>query len=79
MIAVRCDNGKYQCNNNKCINASWKCDGEDDCGDNSDEQNCPGKHELHKNYSNTNKMVFVFSKLTSSVGIGLLVVGAGCG
>ena len=30
----------FQCDNNLCINLSWKCDGGNDCGDNSDEMDC---------------------------------------
>ncbi|XP_032221271.1 low-density lipoprotein receptor-related protein 8 isoform X1 [Nematostella vectensis] len=37
-----CKNNEFTCvNTQKCIAATWKCDGEDDCGDNSDEINCP--------------------------------------
>ncbi|XP_077974467.1 prolow-density lipoprotein receptor-related protein 1-like isoform X1 [Styela clava] len=32
-----CPANKFACKNHKCINHWWKCDGEDDCGDNSDE------------------------------------------
>ena len=28
------------CKNKNCIGDSWKCDSEDDCGDNSDETDC---------------------------------------
>ena len=35
-----CDDPKFECSNGRCIASSWKCDNEDDCGDNSDEQNC---------------------------------------
>lgn len=35
-----CKPGDYQCANGQCIAASWQCDGEDDCGDKSDELLC---------------------------------------
>lgn len=36
-----CASGYFQCNATKvCIPVFYTCDGEDDCGDNSDEQNC---------------------------------------
>jgi len=37
---VACGEDKFQCDNGQCIYAYWVCDNYDDCGDNSDEQNC---------------------------------------
>lgn len=33
----QCEAYKWQCANKRCIPESWQCDGEDDCGDQSDE------------------------------------------
>ena len=34
---VHCKGFSFHCNNNKCISEFMKCNGKDDCGDNSDE------------------------------------------
>lgn len=36
-----CSEGEFQCANQKCSRLEFRCDGDDDCGDWSDEDNCP--------------------------------------
>jgi len=35
-----CGPHEFQCKNNNCIPDHWRCDSQNDCGDNSDEENC---------------------------------------
>ncbi|XP_054831728.1 major histocompatibility complex class I-related gene protein-like [Eublepharis macularius] len=35
-----CSGDKFSCKNSLCIFKNWSCDGENDCGDGSDEANC---------------------------------------
>ncbi|XP_067102176.1 sortilin-related receptor isoform X3 [Osmerus mordax] len=36
-----CQPNQYQCSNGRCISSIWKCDSDNDCGDMSDELECP--------------------------------------
>ena len=35
-----CGEGEFTCANSKCIRERWACDGDNDCGDESDEADC---------------------------------------
>lgn len=41
-----CPATNFQCHDKSCIPNSWKCDGDNDCGDNGDEVNCNGGSQV---------------------------------
>jgi len=40
MYDAGCGSDEFQCPSGQCISTGWVCDGDNDCGDNADEQNC---------------------------------------
>ncbi|XP_069843296.1 low-density lipoprotein receptor-related protein 8 isoform X10 [Dipodomys merriami] len=41
--AKECEVDQFRCRNGRCIPSVWRCDEDDDCSDNSDEDDCPKK------------------------------------
>ena len=35
-----CPESSFCCRNDKCVDGDWECDGDNDCGDWSDEDHC---------------------------------------
>lgn len=47
VVCTVCDENQFECTNSKCIPITYICDGENDCGDSSDEQECQGQCWIH--------------------------------
>ncbi|XP_047645016.1 low-density lipoprotein receptor-related protein 8 isoform X8 [Phacochoerus africanus] len=41
--AKECEENQFRCRNERCIPSLWRCDEDDDCSDNSDEDDCAKK------------------------------------
>lgn len=41
IFAATCDPSQFQCRNSRCVPKIWRCDGDFDCSDKSDELGCP--------------------------------------
>ena len=54
---VICNPGDFSCLDGKeCIRSAYKCNGYNDCGDHSDERNCPGKFNMSLDLNIDNKI-----------------------
>ena len=73
-LDVSCDSDQFQCGNGGCIPASYQCDGDDDCGDMSDERTvcvwvraqnqCPaGQYRCSNTYSSAVSILTVDARL----------------
>ena len=49
---------QFTCSNGECINKDWKCDGQNDCSDSSDENDCSSEYVLI--CVNLQNQIFIF-------------------
>uniref|UniRef100_A0A3B3RL20 Uncharacterized protein n=1 Tax=Paramormyrops kingsleyae TaxID=1676925 RepID=A0A3B3RL20_9TELE len=55
-VAARtCAPNDFHCNNSHCIPGHWQCDHDNDCGDNSDEDECPPHQCSHSEFACTDR------------------------
>lgn len=45
--SAACPQNSLHCSNGGCVNQAFKCDGNDDCGDGTDELDCPANCNFH--------------------------------
>ena len=51
-----CPRGSKHCSNGQCVNDAYFCDGQNDCGDGSDELNCEAQCTKHMNQLNSGQV-----------------------
>ncbi len=62
LALVSCeDRGGFTCDGDKCLSSAWICDGDRDCMDGADEQNCKGK-KMKKKTARVKQMSYVPQK-----------------
>ena len=57
----------FTCDNGRIVHCKWKCDGTDECGDHSDENNCPAQASKTDNQLR-NYVTIILSVTASAVG-----------
>lgn len=65
----------FTCDNGRIVHCDWKCDGTNECGDNSDEDNCPKPTEESKKDNQLKDYVIIVLSVTGSV---MVTVVIGC-
>lgn len=67
----RCQAGEFACKNSRCIQERWKCDGDNDCLDNSDEA-----PELCRELMHTHRHTHIHPEWSRFVFMSGLILGA---
>lgn len=62
-----CLQNQWQCDDGDCIPDVWKCDGDGDCLDGSDEMDCTGGNFLPKNINPAAFAIYFISSVASCV------------